>query len=697
MSGLNLILEVGTEEIPAGYLGPALDALKERVGKGLSDHSLACDHITVWGTPRRIALAIEGLEEKQPDTVKEVTGPPIQAAYDSSGRPTKAAEGFARGQGLQLDQLHTVDTKKGKYLAAKIEVKGRPAADVLVEMLPQIISGLPFPKTMRWGRGEHVFVRPVHWLLAVLNGRVLPMSFGGMRAGKTSRGHRFHHPKEIEIQSPDEYPGKLLEAGVVVGFDKRVALVREEIDKVIESAREALVLIPDEELIEEVANLVEIPVATLGEFDRSFLELPAEVPITAMREHQRYFALTYDDGGLAPYFIAINNTRAKDLDVVRRGHERVLRARLEDAGFYFKEDTKTPLEAKQEELKKVVFHTLLGTSWEKVERFSRLAGYLADRLASQVNDDSVKAHLLRAAGLCKCDLVTGVVGEFPALQGIMGSKYALKDGEPPEVAQAIAEHYWPTRAGGDLPETQVGALLSMADKMDTICGCFGVGLIPTGAADPFALRRQSLGIMNIILDRGYRLDLPEFIDQALEGLTPWLTRPAREVKADVLEFFRLRLKNQLTGQNASTDVAEAVLSLHCEDIVPAVAKIWALEQVKARPDFEDLAEAFKRVVNIIRKFGAQDEFNEQGLVVQQERDLAEATAKVEKRIVSFVEAEDYTELLSAIVGLKPAVDSFFDNVLVDDPDPAVKKNRLALLTRVSQLFETVADFSKLSA
>jgi glycyl-tRNA synthetase beta chain len=382
--------------------------------------------------------------------------------------------------------------------------------------------------------------------------------------------------------------------------------------------------------------------------------------------------------------------------VVCRGHERVLRARLEDAGFYFKEDTKTTLESKQEALKKVVFHTLLGTSWEKVERFSRLADVLADRLVSKNDDGSVKKYLLRAAALCKCDLVSGVVGEFPALQGVMGSQYALKDGEHPEVARAIAEHYWPIRAGGQLPDSQAGALLSMADKMDTICGCFGVGLIPTGAADPFALRRQALGIMNIILDKGYRLSLSEFIDQALSGLTPWLNRPAHEVKSDVMEFFRLRLKNQLTGQNASTDIAEAVLSLHCDDIVPAVAGVWALEHVKARPDFEDLAEAFKRVVNIIRKFGAQYDFDRQKRSAQQEIELDEATAGVESRMTSFVEAEDYTELLSAIIDLKPAVDNVVDHVLVDDPDPAIKKNRLALLTRVARLFETVADFTKIS-
>jgi glycyl-tRNA synthetase beta chain len=691
MSNLNLLVEIGTEEIPAGYLGPALETLEERLAAALKDARLTYERVAVWGTPRRLALAVWNLAAHQPDTIKEVTGPSVHSAYDANGRPTKAAEGFARGQGVNVSDLIVLEAKKGQYLAVRREEKGQPAGKVLREMLPPLILGLPFPKSMRWGRGEITFVRPIHWLLAILGNEVLPISLGNIKADRFSRGHRFLHPGPVEISSPDQYLDRLAQAHVVASFDRRQEMVRSEIVRISAQAQTTLKVIPDDDLVAEVANLVEEPVAVLGGFEASFLELPQEILVTAMREHQRYFALTDTQGRLAPHFIAINNTLARDMAVVTRGHERVLRARLDDARFYFKEDRKTPLEAKQAELKKVVFHTLLGTSWQKVERFTRVAEYLSNRL-----ETSVKADLLRAAALCKCDLVSGVVQEFPALQGIMGREYARLDGENEQVAVAIAEHYLPNRAGGDLPATSTGALLSLADKMDTITGCFGVGLIPTGAADPYALRRQSLAMINIILDRSYRLSLQALIDYALDGLAPWLKKTKEEARAEIIEFFRLRLKNQLTGQGVSTDGAEAVLSLHHDDLVAAVARVQALEQVKAQPDFADLAVAFKRVVNIIKKFGAQEGFDPKLASADQEKILAETASLVEQQALELVKDDDYTGLLAAIVGLKPAVDSFFDHVLVDDPDPAVKANRLALLTRVSRLFELVADFSKIT-
>lgn len=691
MSGLDLIFEIGTEEIPAGYMAPAVAALEENLGRALADAQLGCDRVVAWATPRRLAVAAWGVPERQQDTVREVTGPPVRAAYDAHGAPTKAAEGFAKGQGVDVADLMTVDTPKGQYLVARKEIQGRDAAEVLAELAPAIVRSLHFPKSMRWGRGEVVFVRPIHWILAVFGGRVLPVSIGDIQASNTSRGHRFLHPGPVEINSPDEYEARLAEAHVIVSPARRKELVQAEIDRIVAENGNNLKVLPDEDLVDEVANLVEEPVAVCGRFDDAFLNLPEQILITAMREHQRYFALTDDRGRLQPRFIAVNNTRARDMEVVRRGHERVLRARLDDARFYFEEDRKKPLESYQAQLKRVVFHTLLGTSWQKVERFTKVAAYLADLL-----DPSAKPDVMRAAALCKCDLVTGVVGEFPTLQGLMGRSYALLDGEPAAVAEAIYEHYLPTRAGGDLPRTSAGALLGLADKMDTIVGCFGVGLIPTGAADPYALRRQALGVINIILDRGWRLSLAALVDQALAGLTEWLKKPAVEVRDEVMEFFRLRLKNQLTGQGASTDGAEAVLSLHHDDLVPAVSRVWALETIKKRPDFQDLAVAFKRVVNIIKKFGAQPDFDPDRLTQEQEKSLLNAANDVEALARDMVQAERFDELLDRIVGLKPTVDAFFDHVLVDDPDPDVKRNRLALLTRVSGLFDRIADFSKIS-
>ncbi|MBU2551847.1 MAG: glycine--tRNA ligase subunit beta [Proteobacteria bacterium] len=692
MSGLDFLIEVGTEEIPAGYIAPALAALEERLAKSLQDNLLEFDgSIRTWATPRRLAAAVFGLHEGQPDREVEVTGPSLSAARDAEGAWTKAALGFARGQGVEVSDLAVVETEKGAKVMARKSIPGRPAADVLAALLPPLILGLPFPKSMRWGRGEIVFVRPIHWLVALLGGRVLPMSLGDVQASDLTRGHRFMHPEAIRLGSADEYEARLAEAGVIASGARREALVREEIARVVEAEGRSLAVLPDEGLVVEVSNLVESPVAVLGRFEESFLELPEPVLITAMREHQRYFAVTGEGGGLEPCFVAINNTRARDLAVVRRGHERVLRARLEDARFYYRDDLKTPVEVWQEKLERVVFHTLLGTSWRKVERIARMAEILAGLL----NPD-LKSTVSRAARLCKCDLVTGVVGEFPSLQGIMGRIYAKAWGASEAEAEAVYEHYLPIRADGDLPKTEAGALLGLADKIDSIVGFFGVGLVPTGAADPYALRRQALGVIRIIVERPYRLSLGAVIDQALAGLGARLKKPADEIKAEVVEFFRLRLKNQLTSRGASTDGAEAVLSLHHDDLVAATARVWALEEVKGRPDFSDLAVAFKRVVNIIRKFGPGDVFEPERLVEDQEKELLRATKDLEAQTGDRLQGDDYLELLQRIITIKPAVDAFFDHVLVDDPDPAVKSNRLALLARVAGLFELVADFSKIS-
>lgn len=691
MSGSRLIVEVGTEEIPAGYLAPALEALKERLAAVLIGAPKGHERIEVWGTPKRLAVGAWGLLAKAEDEAREVIGPPASAGFDAEGRPTKAALGFARGQGVEVTDLIRVPTAKGEYLAAQKTVPGRRAMDVLAEHLPGLILGLPFPKSMRWGRGEVTFVRPIHWVLAVLDGEVIPFSLGAIQAGKVSYGHRFLSPGPVEILSPDDYEERLSAAQVVVSIEKRRDLVRREVERVVAERRTGLRVLPDEDLTAEVANMVEQPVAVCGRFDASFMELPGELLITAMREHQRYFAATDQAGRLEPFFAAVNNTRPRDLDLVTRGHERVLRARLDDARFHFSEDRKRPLASRLEDLKKVVYHTLLGTSFEKVGRTRALAGHLADRLAPDL-----KPLVLRAAELCKCDLVTGVVGEFPSLQGVMGRIFAERDGEPAEVSRAIEEHYWPSRAGGGLPQSQVGVVLSLADKMETIAGCFGVGLVPTGGTDPYALRRQALGVIHIVLDRGLRLPLSVLVDQALAGLGAFLTRPADEARAEVLEFFRQRLKFHLTSQGASTDGAEAVLSLHHDDILTAVARVLALEEIKGRPDFRDLAVAFKRVVNIVRKFGEQRGLDPAALTQQEEKDLYQALSEAAAKARDLARSEDYAGLLRRIAALKPQVDRFFDEVLVDGPDPAVKRNRLALLTEAAALFAEVADFTKIS-
>ena len=691
MSSLKFILELGVEEIPASYFAPAIAFLEEKLTHDLKALRLPFEELKIWGAPRRLAFGLWGLKENQPDVEEEVTGPPLSAAYDSNGNPTKAAEGFAKGQGVSVSDLKTINTPKGAYLAVKKSVVGRPAAEVLAEILPDMLTSLPFPKTMRWGDGKYQFVRPVHWLLAVLGGEVLPISFAGAAAGKVSYGHRFLSPGAVVITSPDEYETRLAESHVHVDFDKRCELVRQEIEGVVKNSHSDLSLVHDEELVAEVANLLEEPVAVLGHFDSVFLELPLAVATTAMKEHQRYFALTDSQGRLAPYFVAVNNTRARDMVVVQKGHERVLRARLDDARFYFQDDRKLKLANRIEDLKGVVFHKLLGTSWQKVERFKALAMDLATLLAPEVKED-----LARAADLCKCDLVSGVVKEFPTLQGIMGREYALADGEKQEVADAIMEHYMPTKAGGELPASRLGALLSVADKLDTIVGCFGVGLLPSGGADPFALRRQALGIINIFLERGWSLSLEPLIDRALAGLEAWLKRPAKEVRTEVLDFFKVRLKSQMTGQGISADGAEAVLSLYGDDPIAAIGRARALENLKSQDGFRDLAQAFKRVVNIIKKFGMKEDLDVTKLTKPAEQNFLNAIKDLEDKAPSFLASCDFPALIKELALLRSPVDSFFEDVLVDDPDQAVKAARIALLTRASRVFELLADFSKVS-
>jgi len=688
--GKDFILELGVEEIPAGYFAPAVKFLEERLTKALAEANLPFERLKTWGAPRRLAFGLWGLTAHQRDIEEEVVGPPLSAAYDSNGNPTRAATGFAGGQGVPVSELRTLTTPKGQYLAVKKTVKGRDAEAVLTEILPGLLAALPFPKTMRWGTGEYSFVRPLHWFLAVLGGEVLPLSFLGIKADRISFGHRFLHPDPVVVTSPDEYELRLAESHVQVDFEKRRELVRGEIERVTREHSVDLRLVQDEELLDEVVNLLEEPVAILGHFDFRFLELPLAVAISAMRDHQRYFALTDSKGRLAPYFIAVNNTRARDMDVVRKGHERVLRARLDDARFYYNEDRKTRLDGRIEALKGVVFHNLMGTSWEKVERFKSLALHMADRAGP-----SLKSKLERAADLSKCDLVTGMVQEFPTLQGLMGREYALKDGEDPEVAEAIFEHYLPIRAGGDLPVSSLGAILSVADKLDTICGCFAVGLLPTGAADPFALRRGALGIINIFLDRGWT-GLETTVEKSLSILAPWAKRPHRETKAAVLDFFRVRLKGLIIGRGLSSDTAEAVLGLYGHEPLAALSRAQALENLKTREGFKDLVQVFKRVVNIIKKFGLHGGFTAwDRLTLEAETALLSRVGFLEQKSAALIEAGDFDGLISEIADLRGPVDNFFERVLVDDPDPQVKEARLALLSRLDRLFALVADFSRL--
>ncbi|MDD2901118.1 MAG: glycine--tRNA ligase subunit beta, partial [Syntrophales bacterium] len=499
-----LLLEIGTEEIPARFIPPALAEMAASFQKLLEQERIASGEISTWGTPRRLTLVARDLAEAQSEASTEIIGPPKAKAFDAAGQPTQAAQGFAKNQGVAVSDLIEVDTPRGIYLAVSKRTAGRPTKERLLELLPSYILGLSFPKSMRWGAESITFARPIHWLLARWGGEVLPFVVGDVTSGGFTRGHRFLAPQDVEVKDAAAYVAALKKAQVIVDPVARREHLETELAQA--AAKVGGEVVPNPGLLEENSFLVEYPSVVCGNFEEKFLALPDEVLITSMREHQRYFSLRGKDGQLLPHFIAVNNTLTRNPEVVKKGHERVLRARLSDAMFFYQEDSKTPLEKRVEALKGVVFHSLLGTSYEKMERFRELAAYLARNLAPDLEE-----LVRRAAYLSKADIVTEMVGEFPSLQGVMGRQYARLSGEPPAVAEAIFTHYLPRHAGDLLPPDLTGALVSLADRLDTICGCFGVGLIPTGAADPYGLRRHALAVIHILRDQGLHLNLPEAV------------------------------------------------------------------------------------------------------------------------------------------------------------------------------------------
>jgi glycyl-tRNA synthetase beta chain len=683
-----LFLEIGTEEIPAAFLPKAMADLDALIRKEFEHARVSHGEVRTLSTPRRIALLVRDLDEQQPDAEVTALGPAKKVAYDADGKPTKAAEGFARGQGVDVRDLSVATTEKGEYVAVTKRIVGRPTSELLAEILPRVIGAIPFRKSMRWADLDVRFARPMHWIVALFDGVVVPFSFGSINSGSASRGHRFMADASFPVRDFAHYLDECERHFVIPEPEKRKEIIRREVEQAARAAGGRV--LPDESLLEQVTFLVEYPSVVCGSFERDFLQVPKEVLITSMREHQRYFSLVDEDGRLLPNFITVNNTLADDPAVVRRGNERVLRARLSDARFFFEEDKKVSLEERVEDLKGVVYQAKLGTSYEKMERFRTLAEGLASRLCPDVS-----GKVSRAAYLCKADLVSGMVGEFPELQGVMGREYALLSGEEPDVARAIHEHYLPTQAGGDLPATDIGAFVSIADKLDTICGCFGVGLIPSGTADPYALRRSAIGITAILLDRGFDLSLRELIDSSLDLLRHKLTRDESLVHAEVLDFFRGRYVNLMAGRYPS-DVVEAVVAVSFDNLNESEARMAALAEFRQRSDFEPLAVAFKRVCNIVKE--GIDIPVDAGLFQDDaERDLARAFDAVASAARSKIGEKDFLAALTEIAGLKSPVDAFFDRVMVMAEDERVRNNRLALLTAIARLFGAIADFSRISA
>jgi glycyl-tRNA synthetase beta chain len=699
---IEVLLEVGVEEIPAGMLPKAEEDLRTNLEKLLAAENLA-EGATVetYGAPRRLAAHIIGLREKQADVVSEVTGPPKTVAYDAVGEPTRAAHSFAEKQGITLKELYLVKTAKGEYLAAKQVKRGRPAEQILNEILPRAIHDLTWPRSMTWTGLEGArFIRPIRWILAVANGKPLKFSFAGVAAGDITHGHRFLGKGSLRVKSFVDYEKKLRANGVLVRPEER----REKISKELAafSKKSGYRIHEDAELLRLVTYLNECPSVLEGEFDPAFLALPDEILITVMRGHQKYFAVERRNGEVARHFLAVINLPKDPKGLVRAGHERVLRARLADAEFFWRADQKCRLADYLPKLERVTYESRLGSYRDKVERVRAIARWLSEQW---FNSGILQAHVAeadRAAELSKCDLATEMVREFTELQGVVGGLYARAQGEPDDVADAIYDHYRPVGLEDPIPRNLTGCAVALSDKLDSIVGCFALGLVPTGSSDPYALRRAALGIVKIIFERKLPVSISLAIGAAVKAL---LTNPPKkgvtpQQESQVLEFLVDRAKFVLREREKfSYDEVNAVFSAGVDDLVDAQKRLVALKAIRKSKNFEPLAVSFKRIRNILEKSnfkrsdstGIQPDLFENGA----ERELFAAVRSAATKVQAEKRAGKYQEALEVIAGLRKAVDEFFEKVMVMAENEAVRKNRLALLSEILREFTTIADFSEL--
>ena len=679
-----LLLEIGTEEVPAHVMPGILSQLKENAAKTFEELRIEYENIKTLGTPRRSALLVEGLAEQQADLSKENRGPAVNIAFDADGNPTKAAQGFARGQGVKPEELVTKDG----YVYAMVHEKGGQTVDLLGDTLKGLVDGLNFPNNMHWADLDYKFIRPLRWLVALYGQDVIDFEVANVKSGRTSRGHRFLSEGDFEIANAEDYVEACRKASIIVDQNERCEMIRQQIAEV--AAANGGQAEVNEDLLEEVLYLVEYPTALCGKFDEKYLALPAEAVITPMRDHQRYFPVL-KDGKLLPLFITIRNGGKEHLETVQHGNERVLRARLEDAQFFFDEDRKKTLEQHGEKLKTVVFQDGLGTIYDKALRLEVLAGYIADAIGANEQD---KKDAVRAAKLAKADLVTGMVTEFTELQGVMGREYALLDGETKAVAQAIDEHYMPRFAGDSQPASVAGRIVSLADKIDTIVGTFSRGLIPTGSQDPFALRRQALGIVNMLKEAQYHISLSQLVAKAMELLKIADAGQQAKLQNDVADFMKLRLKNVLADAGIRYDVVDAVF-VTVDDIYGVFLRAQAVNEA-VKQDMEKTIQAFVRTGNIARKAEDVQAAVEAGLLAEQvEKDLYKAYEAAASKVEKEIAAQDYAGAIATLSQLAAPIDAFFDGVMVMDKDEKIKNNRLGLLKLVDNLICQVADFSKI--
>ena len=677
----DLLLEIGTEEVPAHVMPGILAQLKENAEKAFQENRIAFGSVRTIGTPRRTALLVKDLAEKQEDISSENRGPSVQIAFDADGNPSKAAQGFARGQGVDPKEL----VEKDGYVYAMVHEEGKATAELLQDLLKDLICGLSFPNNMRWRDLDFKFIRPLRWIVALLDDEVIPFEVAEVKSGRTSRGHRFLSQGDFTIADANSYEKACEENFIIVDQDKRKAMIREQIEEVAKKQNGTAEI--TEDLLEEVLYLVEYPTALCGTFEDKYLKLPAEAVITPMRDHQRYFPVKAADGSLMPLFITVRNGGSEHLEIVQHGNERVLRARLEDAQFFFDEDRKKSLEEHREKLKTVVFQQGLGTMYEKSERLMELAAFIADELGA---DEKTHKHAKRAAELCKADLVTGMVQEFTELQGIMGREYAKLDGECENVAIAIDEHYMPRFAGDNQPQTEAGRIVSVADKIDTIVGTFSRGKIPTGSQDPFALRRQALGLVHMMIEAKYTLSLSKVVAKAMDLYQITDEAARTKMQNDVADFMRLRLKNVL--EDVRYDVVDAVLD-NVDDLYAVSLRAEAVAKFVASDAAVANIQAFVRAANLAKK-SESAAIDEALFTTDEEKNLYQVYTATASSLDSLVAGHDYAGAIDALTELSAPIDAFFEGVMVMDKDEKVKNNRLGLLKSIDTLVKRVADFSK---
>ncbi len=685
------LLEIGTEEIPARFIDNTLDQLKDEFQKLFNDERISYDSIKTYATPRRLVVLVSDIIEKQEDLEELVKGPSKAIAYDKEGNATKALEGFARGQGVEVKDIVIKEYNGEDYVYAHKVLKGKESKIVIKDNLSQIIKSIGFPKSMVWGGKDLKFARPIRWIVSLFNNEVVEFSLEGINSSNITKGHRFLGSSSISINSIDNYFSILEDNYVIVDQNKRKEIIKNGCDKL--AKEKGGYIVEDTELLHELTYIVEYPTPLIGRIKEEFLILPKEVITTPMKEHQRYYPVVNEEGNLLPYFIAVRNGNEEYLDIVTKGNEKVIDARLEDAKFFYNEDTENELEEYVDSLNNIVFQEKLGTIYEKTNRIISLAENISEYL--KLGDETSK-NINRAGYLCKADLVTKMVGEFSELQGVMGREYAKASGENEIVSLAIYEHYLPRFSDDELPTTTAGTILSITDKLDTICGCFAINIQPTGSQDPYGLRRQAIGIINIILDKNLHISLNKIVDFALTIYKEekGLQFDYNEVKNQIIDFFYARIRNMFTEKGIRYDVVDAVIYTNTDNITDLLVRAEELNKWINKEELNEILEAFNRVAKMANK---TEDANVSRTLLQEEeeKELFDIFRDVDKKVQQLLKSKEYDKALDELIKLKEPIDNFFDNVMVMVNNKELKQNRLGLIKNISNTMLSICDMSKI--